>query len=221
MLACRVACPVDTGFILDRGWRGALRSGFNTVRICEENTLAHSRSSRKRWRQSLERRDRNRSVKSRTRTVLNKALAAIGQDASVAEPAVKAAVSALDRAAQKGVIHPNAASRGKSRLLKRYNLATATAVAAAAAKEPAAEEKPAGTKRRAVAAKKPAAAKKPTAAKADTAAKKPAATKAAAAKKADPAPAKRATRSKASEEKETEEKPAAERAPRTRARKTT
>ncbi len=174
--------------------------------------MAHSRSSRKRWRQSLERRDRNRSVKSRTRTVLNKALAAIGQDASVAEPAVKAAVSALDRAAQKGVIHTNAASRGKSRLLKRYNLATATAVAAAAAaKEPADEEKPAATKRRA-------AAKKPASAKADSAAKKPAAAKADVAKKA---PAKRASRSKAAEEKDAEEKPAAEKAPRTRARKTT
>ena len=174
--------------------------------------MAHSRSSRKRWRQSLERRDRNRSVKSRTRTVLNKALAAIGQDASVAEPAVKAAVSALDRAAQKGVIHTNAASRGKSRLLKRYNLATATAVAAAAAaKESADEEKPAATKRRA-------AAKKPASAKADSAAKKPAAAKADVAKKA---PAKRASRSKAAEEKDAEEKPAAEKAPRTRARKTT
>ena len=185
--------------------------------------MAHSRSSRKRWRQSLDRRERNRSVKSRTRTVLNKALAAIGQDASVAEPAVKAAVSALDRAAQKGVIHPNAASRGKSRLLKRFNLATATAVAvaaAAAAAEPAVEEKPATAKRRAP-AKKPAVAKKTTATKADVAAKKPAATKAKAAKKADAAPAKRVSRSKASDEKATEEKPAAEKTPRTRARKTT
>ena len=184
--------------------------------------MAHSRSSRKRWRQSLDRRERNRSVKSRTRTVLNKALAAIGQDASVAEPAVKAAVSALDRAAQKGVIHPNAASRGKSRLLKRFNLATATAVAvaAAAAAEPAVEEKPATAKRRAP-AKKPAVAKKTTATKADVAAKKPAATKAKAAKKADAAPAKRVSRSKASDERATEEKPAAEKTPRTRARKTT
>jgi small subunit ribosomal protein S20 len=100
--------------------------------------LAHSKSALKRWRQSLARRDRNRSVKSETRTLLNKAIVAIESDPSTAETAVREAVSALDRAAQKNVIHDNAASRGKSRLLKRYNLATATAVVAAAS-APAAE----------------------------------------------------------------------------------
>ncbi len=77
------------------------------------------------------RRDRNRSIKSRTRTLVNKAMTSVGTDS--AEASVKAAVSALDRAAQDGIIHKNAAARGKSRLLKRYNLATASAVAAAAA----------------------------------------------------------------------------------------
>jgi small subunit ribosomal protein S20 len=119
--------------------------------------LAHSKSALKRWRQSLVRRDRNRSVKSQTRTLLNKAVAAIQDDPSSAEEAVRAAVSALDRAAQKNVIHDNAAARGKSRLLKRYNLATATAVAAAAGSAPAeeAEEKPA--RRGRASAQKPAA----------------------------------------------------------------
>jgi small subunit ribosomal protein S20 len=102
--------------------------------------LAHSRSAIKRWRQSLERRDRNRSVKSQTRTLLNKAIVAIESDASTAEEAVREAVAALDRAAQKKVIHDNAAARGKSRLLKRFNMATASAVAAAAGAAPAAEE---------------------------------------------------------------------------------
>ncbi|HWC30076.1 MAG TPA: 30S ribosomal protein S20 [Dehalococcoidia bacterium] len=105
--------------------------------------MAHSKSALKRWRQSLVNRDRNRSVKSQTRTLLNKAVVAIETDASSAEDAVREAVSALDKAAQKGVIHTNAAARGKSRLLKRYNLATATAVASAAAGTAAAEEKPA------------------------------------------------------------------------------
>ena len=106
--------------------------------------MAHSKSALKRWRQSLANRDRNRSVKSQTRTLLNKALVAIETDASSAEEAVRDAVSALDRAAQKGVIHTNAAARGKSRLLKRFNLATATAVATAAAASaaPAAEAAP-------------------------------------------------------------------------------
>jgi len=105
--------------------------------------LANSKSALKRWRQSLAARDRNRSIKSRTRTSLGKALAAIQDDASTAEEAVRNAVSALDRAAQAGVIHDNAAARGKSRLLKRYNLATANKVmadAAAAASQP--ETKP-------------------------------------------------------------------------------
>ena len=102
--------------------------------------MAHSKSAIKRWKQSLKRRDRNRSVKSQTRTLLNKAVVAIETDPANAEEAVRAAVSALDRAAQKNVIHGNAASRGKSRLLKRFNLATASAVAAAAGSEPAPEE---------------------------------------------------------------------------------
>ena len=131
--------------------------------------MAHSKSALKRWRQSLARRDRNRSVKSQTRTLLNKAIVAIETDPASAEEAVRAAVSALDRAAQKNVIHDNAASRGKSRLLKRYNLATATAVVAAAS-APAAEAPEKKPARRAAAKKddaKPAARR--TAAKKDDA----------------------------------------------------
>jgi small subunit ribosomal protein S20 len=94
--------------------------------------LAHSRSALKRLRQSQKARARNRSAKSRTRTLLTKAISSVGGDAASAEAAVREAVSALDKAAQKGIIHPNAAARGKSRLLKRFNLATAAAVAAAA-----------------------------------------------------------------------------------------
>jgi small subunit ribosomal protein S20 len=109
--------------------------------------LAHSKSALKRWRQSLVRRDRNRSVKSKTRTLLNRAVSTIGQEGS--EDSVKAAISALDRAAQQGVIHKNAAARSKSRLLKRFNLATAQAVAAATAptEEPKAAPKKAAAPR--------------------------------------------------------------------------
>ena len=116
--------------------------------------MAHSKSALKRWRQSLVRRDRNRSIKSKTRTTLTRALASISDDAATAEESVRAAVSALDKAAQQGIIHKNAAARSKSRLLKRFNLATATNVAAAAgaATEAKAEEKPAP--RRRAAAKK-------------------------------------------------------------------
>ena len=68
----------------------------------------------------------------------------------------------IDKAAQKGVIHANAAARGKSRLLKKYNLATASAVAAAASTSTAESEKEA-PKRRPAARKTDA---KPTAKKA-------------------------------------------------------
>ena len=113
--------------------------------------MAHSRSALKRWRQSLVARDRNRADKGRTRTLLTRALNALDDGADAAEGAVKAAVSALDKAAQKGVIHKNAAARGKARLLKRFNLAQASAVANAAS-APAAE-KPAATHEGAPAAK--------------------------------------------------------------------
>jgi small subunit ribosomal protein S20 len=102
--------------------------------------LAHSKSALKRWRQSLARRDRNRSVKSRTRTMIGKAMSALGTEPASSEEAVKAAISAIDRTAQKGVIHPNAAARAKSRLLKKFNLAQAQAVAAAASTPPPATE---------------------------------------------------------------------------------
>ncbi len=97
--------------------------------------MAHSKSALKRWRQSLDRRERNRSTKSRTRTLLTKAIFAVEDDATAAENAVREAVAALDRAAQKGVIHKNAAARSKSRLLKRFNLGTANAILAAASGE--------------------------------------------------------------------------------------
>ena len=95
--------------------------------------MAHSRSAIKRLRQSLDRRTRNRSTLSETRTLVAKAASTISHDLGAAESDVRAAVSALDRAAQKGVIHPNVASRSKARLLKRFNLAVARQVAAAAA----------------------------------------------------------------------------------------
>jgi small subunit ribosomal protein S20 len=95
--------------------------------------LAHSRSALKRLRQSQEARIRNRSTKARTRTLLTRALFSVDAEPGVSEAAVREAVSALDRAAQKGVIHANAAARSKSRLLKRYNQVTANAVASAAA----------------------------------------------------------------------------------------
>lgn len=97
-----------------------------------------TRSAQKAHRQSLKRRLRNRAVKSSTKTAIKNAGAAIvAGDMDAARAAVRTAISELDRAASKGVIHPNNAARRKSRLLLRYNAAIA------AIQAPAAEEKPA------------------------------------------------------------------------------
>jgi small subunit ribosomal protein S20 len=96
-----------------------------------------TRSAQKAHRQSLKRRIRNRAVKSSTKTAIKNAGAAIvAGDVDAARTAVRTAIAELDRAAAKGVIHPNNAARRKSRLLLRYN-------AAIAAMQAPAEEKPA------------------------------------------------------------------------------
>ncbi len=71
-------------------------------------------------RQEQKRRLHNRSVKSLVKTQITKARNAIAFDED-AELAVRAAVRELDRAAKKGVIHPNNAARRKSRLMKQLN----------------------------------------------------------------------------------------------------
>lgn len=137
--------------------------------------MTHSRSAEKRVRQAEEGRLRNRSIRGATRTQIRKALPLIaGNRLEEAESAVRQAVSALDKAAEKGVIHPNNAARHKSRLMLRYNSAVSSATAATAA-EPAAKPARRATKKAAPAKKAPAKATTKTTAKAT--AKKPAAKK--------------------------------------------
>lgn len=162
--------------------------------------MAHSRSAEKRHRQSLKRRVRNRSVRSATRTYVTKALGLIEAGTlPEAEAAVREALSVLDRAQKKGVIHADNAARRKSRLMVRYNVAVA---AAAEAEAPPPPEEPVKAPRRRlgrkVAEKAPAAAKGRAPAKGRAAAKAPAAKGRATAKKA---PAKKAPARKKKEEK--------------------
>ncbi len=73
------------------------------------------------------RRVANRRVRSATRTAVKKAVRAIeGGEAAEATTAVAQAVSALDRADTKGVIHRNNAARRKSRLMKQLAKSTAS-----------------------------------------------------------------------------------------------
>lgn len=85
-----------------------------------------TRSAEKAHRQSLRRHLRNRAVKSATKTAVKQANAAIlSHDINAAREAVRSAIVALDKAAQKGVLHANNAARHKSRLLIKYNAAVA------------------------------------------------------------------------------------------------
>jgi small subunit ribosomal protein S20 len=118
--------------------------------------MANTKSAIKRIKTSEKRRQRNMAVRSSTRTFVKKARTTITQTPEEAKEDLVAAISALDRAARKGVIHPNNAARRKSRLMKLYN--TTVAIAAAPA-EAAPEEKP----------KRRTAAKKTTTAKAGAA----------------------------------------------------
>lgn len=67
----------------------------------------------------------NKAIKTNLKTVIKKADAAIDSNAADKEAAMKTAISAIDKAQSKGVIHKNTASRKISRMAKRANKAAA------------------------------------------------------------------------------------------------
>lgn len=82
--------------------------------------MANTASAKKRIRQNEKRRVRNQAIRSRARTRVKQAVAAIeAGDVESAQAAVKVATSELDRAASKGTIHRNNAARRVSRLMHR------------------------------------------------------------------------------------------------------
>ena len=71
---------------------------------------------------------RNKSVRSLCNTNTVKAEGFIfSGELELAKQAVVAALSSLDKAAKKGVIHPSNAARRKSRLMKKLNEASLSA----------------------------------------------------------------------------------------------
>jgi len=79
--------------------------------------MPNTKSAKKRLRQSLERRTKNRAVKSALRTQMRKVReAAQAGELERAQSELRVAFKKLDQAAAKGVIHPNSAARRKSRL---------------------------------------------------------------------------------------------------------
>lgn len=70
---------------------------------------------------SRERRLRNLDAKSRIKTFVKKTKAAIDEGSEQAAALLSQTVSIIDKTAKRGIIHPNAAARRKSRLMKRAN----------------------------------------------------------------------------------------------------
>ncbi len=80
--------------------------------------MANIKSQIKRNLQNEKRRLRNRTVRGAARAAVRNARAAILAGDTSSKEAVLAAISRLDKAAEKGVIHKNNAARRKSRLMK-------------------------------------------------------------------------------------------------------
>jgi small subunit ribosomal protein S20 len=76
--------------------------------------MANTRSATKRARQTLKRSLRNRSAVTRLRTMQKQARSTQTPSADQ----IRALISAIDKAAKRGIIHENAANRRKARLNK-------------------------------------------------------------------------------------------------------
>ena len=86
--------------------------------------MAHSLSAKKRVRQSLKRRARNRARKEVLKNQVKTFQTALTSgDFAKADQELRNTTSRLDRIAAKGTIHKNTASRKRSRLAKRLNAA--------------------------------------------------------------------------------------------------
>lgn len=81
--------------------------------------MANHKSAEKRHRQSLKRRDRNRSAKGAARTALKKAKSAIADKSQEAPVLARATESALASLVKKGIMPKKTASRLTSRLTKK------------------------------------------------------------------------------------------------------
>jgi small subunit ribosomal protein S20 len=89
--------------------------------------VAHHASALKQQRQGLKHRARNRRNLSALKTHVKKLRTAVaGGNAEEARKLLPETVGQIDKAAKKGLIHDNAASRYKSRLSKRVNALAGT-----------------------------------------------------------------------------------------------
>lgn len=104
--------------------------GFGTIPVAHPwvnegdwTTLANTKSAIKAARQAEKRRVANRSVRTRVKNASKAVATAVSGGAEGAASALRTAQSVIDRAAKRGVLHPRAAARRKSRLMKKLNAA--------------------------------------------------------------------------------------------------
>lgn len=84
--------------------------------------MAHHKSALKRIKQNKKKQLRNKSIRSGLRTFIKNVREAVeAKDSAKAKEALQAAIPVIDKAATKGIIHANAASRNVSRLTKLVN----------------------------------------------------------------------------------------------------
>ena len=85
-----------------------------------------TKTAEKEMRVAERRKTRNKTSRSQVKTEVTKAEALIAAgNTEAAKAGVKSAISALDKEAEKGKSHANAAARKKSRLMKKLNKASA------------------------------------------------------------------------------------------------
>jgi small subunit ribosomal protein S20 len=95
--------------------------------------LANTASAEKRNRQAQKRRARNLNVRTGVKSAVKKVREAIARgDADAARTALASAAKTIEKAASKGVVHKNAASRKISRLAKAVGKTPAAPAASAA-----------------------------------------------------------------------------------------
>lgn len=83
--------------------------------------MANIKSQKKRILTNAKAAERNKAVRSELKSRTKAAVNTIGEEGN--DEQVTAAIKKIDMAAQKGVIHKNAAARQKSRLMKKVNAA--------------------------------------------------------------------------------------------------
>ncbi|MBE3598235.1 MAG: 30S ribosomal protein S20 [Limnochordaceae bacterium] len=105
--------------------------------------MPNTRSAAKRLRQSIRRRQHNLAIKSAMRTAIRKCQRAAARQVEEGWKLYPLAQKAIDKAARKGVIHPNQAARRKSRLVAMLRRLEAARAQGAAAQPAAASPAPA------------------------------------------------------------------------------